>query len=102
MLPTVEEHRDTLRRLCRDHGVARLELFGSAARDDFDLAGSDLDFLVRFEPMTPQRHYEAYFGLQRALEAVFGRAVDLVEPDTVVNPYIRRQIAQDRVTLYAA
>jgi predicted nucleotidyltransferase len=36
--------------ICRRYGVARLEVFGSAARDDFDPARSDADFLVTFQP----------------------------------------------------
>ena len=40
-------HRDTLVALCRRHGVARLDVFGSAARGvDFDPARSDVDLLV--------------------------------------------------------
>jgi Nucleotidyltransferase domain len=41
--------------LCRRHSVLRLSLFGSAVRQDFDAARSDLDFLVDFEPLSPAR-----------------------------------------------
>ena len=33
--------------LCERYGVERLELFGSAARGEFDPAHSDLDFIVQ-------------------------------------------------------
>jgi predicted nucleotidyltransferase len=37
--------------LCRRYGVRRLDVFGSAARGaDFDVATSDVDFLVQFGP----------------------------------------------------
>ena len=35
--------------LCRRYGVARLEVFGSAVTDAFDLARSDIDFLIEFD-----------------------------------------------------
>jgi predicted nucleotidyltransferase len=34
----IEPRREALERLCREHGVQRLELFGSAASDRFDPA----------------------------------------------------------------
>ena len=50
MTPLVEERIDEIERLCREHDVARLELFGSAASGEFRPGESDLDFLVSFEP----------------------------------------------------
>jgi len=82
--------------------VRRLGLFGSAVRDDFDPEHSDLDFLVQFEPMPPQRHADAYFGLLADLEALFGRRVDLVESAALRNPYRRREIEATQVLLHAA
>ncbi len=38
-----------LRELCERNGVERLELFGSAARGEFDPAKSDLDFIVQMK-----------------------------------------------------
>jgi len=34
--------------LCQRHEVRRLDLFGSAARGDFQPEQSDLDFIVQF------------------------------------------------------
>jgi len=42
------EHRDAIARVCREHGVERLEAFGSAADGRFDPARSDFDFIVTF------------------------------------------------------
>ena len=102
MNPVVEERRADLARLCRRFRVRRLELFGSAARADFDPAASDLDFLVEFDDLEPAEYADAYFGLLEALQAIFGRAVDLVVPSAVRNPYLLRAIEQSRVVLYAA
>ena len=99
---TVQGQREHIGELCRRHAVRRLGLFGSAVRDDFDPEQSDLDFLVEFEPMPPQRHADAYFGLLADLEALFGRRVDLVESAALRNPYRRREIEATQVLLHAA
>ena len=88
--------------LCRRHRVRELALFGSAAGADFDPGRSDIDLLVAFEPMPPAEHMRHYFGLLEALEALFGRKVDLVEQAAVRNPFVLGSILTSRVPLYAA
>jgi predicted nucleotidyltransferase len=82
--------------------VERLDLFGSATRDDFDLESSDLDFLVELRPMPPAEHADCFFGLLEALERLFGRPVDLVEPAGIANPYVRSSIEPSRQVVYEA
>jgi predicted nucleotidyltransferase len=98
----ISEKREQVAELCRQYHVRRLALFGSAVRDDFDPQRSDLDFVVEFEARQPGEYAKAYFGLLAALEQLFGRHVDLVEPDAVRNPYFRRAIEARQETLYAA
>ncbi len=93
--------RERLDRLCRRHGVAQLELFGSAARGAF-APDSDLDFLVRFHPATPEVHAERYLGLLADLQDLFHCDIDLVESNAVKNPYFLACIAPSRTTVYAA
>jgi predicted nucleotidyltransferase len=95
-------HRTELVELCRRFHVQRLDVFGSAAREDFYPARSDLDFVVEFEREHPLGGLEAYFGLKEALEALFARKVDLVSEGAVQNPYLRRSINESRETVYAA
>ena len=85
--------RPELTALCRRHGVARLEIFGSAARGvDFDPARSDADFLVSFTPAA-RNDLAAFEDFKAALEALVGRKVDLVEREAVEasRNYIRRR-----------
>ena len=98
----VEEKREQIAALCRQFHVRRLALFGSAVGDGFDPQRSDLDFLVEFEPLCPGTYANAYFGLIEALERLFARSVDLVEADSVRNPYFRQEIESRQETLYAA
>ncbi len=88
--------------VCGRYPVRRLAVFGSAVRDDFDPERSDVDFLVEFEPMAPEEHADAYFGLLAELEALFGRHVDLVEAAALRNPYRRREIEATQVVLHVA
>ena len=99
MTGLIEARKPELTGLCERHGVARLALFGSALRDDFDSAGSDLDFAVEFSPMSPRKHAGAYFGLLEDLESLFERRVDLVEIGAVRNPYLRREIEERQEAL---
>ena len=75
-----------------------LELFGSAAREDFTPA-SDLDFLVEF---SGSPSLTDYLGLREDLKSLFEREVDLGMPGAVRNPHIRAIIERDRQLLYVA
>ena len=90
MIDEIALHRAELHELCRRFHVRQLDLFGSAARADFDLEHSDVDFIVEFECHTPLHPFDAYFGLKEELEALIGRRVDLVMPAAIRNPTARR------------
>lgn len=98
-------HRETLAALCRQYGVARLDVFGSAARGvDFDPARSDVDLLVEFAPSTPRRlaallDFEAEAGkaLARQVEVVDRRAIEESE-----NYIRRRRILAEAEALFVA
>jgi predicted nucleotidyltransferase len=98
----VQNNIEALRELAIKHRVERLDLFGSAARQDFDPETSDLDFLVTFEPMPPIEHANSFFGLLEDLEHLFARRIDLLESEPIENPYIRESIALSRKVLYEA
>ena len=63
--------------LCRGQGVARLEVFGSAARGT-DPATSDADFLVEFDPSQDPSSYKHPFAFENALADALGREVDVI------------------------
>ncbi|MBX9698175.1 MAG: nucleotidyltransferase family protein [Acetobacteraceae bacterium] len=88
--------------LCRRFGVARLDVFGSAVTGRFDPARSDLDFLVAFDPSSHAGGLRDYFAFCDALQALFGRPVDLLTEGSLENPYLRRRVMAERVPLFAA
>ena len=83
----VEDKREQIVELCKRYHVQRLELFGSALRDDFQVSSSDLDFLVEFNPLMQGSYAEKYLGLLNALESLSNRTVDLVDVQAIQNPY---------------
>jgi hypothetical protein len=98
----LQSRRDAIAELCAQYGVARLEAFGSALRDDFRPGESDLDLLVEFGPMAPYARVNAYFGLRDELRALLGQEIDLVMVGAVKNPYLARDIEGAKQLLYAA
>lgn len=102
MIRLIEQKREAITQLCRDCGVSRFELFGSAATETFDANRSDLDFLVDFLPCDPARHARSYLRLLAALGELFQRKIDLLEVKAIRNPYLMESIDQSRIELYAA
>lgn len=98
----VKEKQEQLIQLCGTFHVQRLEIFGSAARGDFAQERSDLDFLIRFQPCTPEEHAARYFGILHALQDLFGCEIDLIEIGAIRNPYFLESIATSRTLVYAA
>jgi len=96
----IDKNRAAINDLCVRYGVRCLEVFGSAAKDSFDKAKSDLDFLVEFPPMTPAQHTDAFFGFLEELEQLLGLPVDLIERAPIRNPYFLKSINQTKVLLY--
>ena len=102
MHPVIQEKLPQVVKLCRRNHVARLDLFGSAVRDEFDPVRSDLDFVVEYLPVPEAKTMEAYFGFKEALEQLFGRKVDLVERTAVQNRFFREELEETQVSIFAA
>ena len=103
MIEVLEDRGEEFADACRRHGVARLEVFGSATGDGFDPEGSDVDFLVEFAPDYDLGPWLAeYFALREELQALVGRPVDLVMVGAMRNPYFIREVNRTRRLLYAA
>ncbi len=103
MHATIADKKEELAELCRRHGVARLEIFGSAARGaDFDPQTSDADFLVEFRLDNGRAPLRQYFDFAEALRQTLGRSVDLVESGAIQNPYLRAAIDKSRELVYAS
>lgn len=98
----IEANLDALRELCVRYRVQRLEVFGSAATDAFDPATSDVDLLAEFDLSGEGSALEQYIGFIKAAEALFGCKVDVVNPNSIRNPYFKQGVEETRKPLYAA
>ena len=63
MVDMLDSKREAIAQLCVRYGVSRLEVFGSALRDDFRPGESDVDLLVELGPMESYARVDAYFGM---------------------------------------
>jgi predicted nucleotidyltransferase len=84
---------DTLRAYCRKWKIRKLEVFGSALRDDFG-PDSDLDVLVTFEDDEDWDLFDA-MDMKDELAAIVGRDVDIVSRSVIEscdNRFIKREI----------
>ena len=93
MNPQLSIPRDRLAMICRERGIHRLAIFGSALRPDFG-PDSDIDVLVEFEPdRTP-----GLLGIaciERELSALLGeRKVDLRTPEDL-SRYFRQKVLDE-------
>lgn len=103
MVRELTDRQQQLAALCRAHGVQRLDAFGSAVRNDFNSAGSDIDLIVRFGPSPAHMDQpQQYSGLLAELESLFGRPVDPPEEPAIQNRFMLREINRTTVPLYAA
>ena len=94
--------RETIEAFCQKWKIVRLELFGSALREDFR-SDSDLDFLVTFAPDAEWSLFD-HFHMENELVKLLGREVDLVSRQALEespNWIRRRAILESAETLYA-
>jgi predicted nucleotidyltransferase len=74
--------------------VRSLSVFGSIVRGEAG-SDSDVDILVEFEPGAPVGLF-AFARLQRRLEELLGRSVDLATPDAL-HRALKRSILEESV-----
>ena len=101
MLALIAQKKNEVSALCKQFKVLRLDLFGSAVRENFSDT-SDLDFVVSFSAEEPREYARCYFNLVEALEKLFQRHVDLVTERSIRNPYFREEIELTRQPVYGA
>ena len=102
MHPAIDQHRKEISSICKRYRVHKLDVFGSAARKvDFKINSSDADFLIEFEPDV-QVGLDQLMGIKTELEKLLGRHVDLIEPEAVLNPFVKASIQRHQESVYAA
>jgi predicted nucleotidyltransferase len=93
---------ERLGRFCRERGIARLELFGSALRDDFR-GDSDVDLLATLRTDAHPTLLD-WAEMQEKLAEMFGRPVDLLSRRAIEgsrNRYRKHSILTTATQIYA-
>ncbi len=100
MNPGIAIPKEALAAFCRERGIRRLAVYGSALRSDFG-PQSDIDVLVEFEP----DRIPSLLGIarmERELSALFGgRKVDMRTPEDL-SRYFRQVVLAEAEVQYAA
>ena len=98
----VEEKLNDIIKLCENHGVKSLYIFGSVNTNKFD-KNSDIDFLIAFkENLSIEEYTENYFALQYELRKILKREIDLITQNSLSNPFFIQSIDQNKQLLYGA
>ncbi len=98
MSSKVSVDQGRLAEFCRQNGVRRLAVFGSALREDFG-PDSDVDVLIEFQPgRTPGLRF---FWMQEELSRLFDRTVDLHTPASL-SRHFRSQVLSEAEDQYVA
>ena len=84
------QHRDAIRRMVSESGMANPRLFGSVVHGD-DADGSDLDLLV--DP-SPETSLLDLAKLQLEMEAALGVKVDLLTPKFLPTTFREKVLAE--------
>jgi len=97
----LQQHRDAIHKLCRQHKVKRLDAFGSVLTNNFK-CDSDLDLLVVFDEDYDGGAFAQYFDFKEALERLLQRPVDLVCYHAIKNRIFKQEVDSTKQPLYAA
>lgn len=100
MKPAISVDQKNIAAFCRKWKIVEFSLFGSVLRSDFR-PESDIDVLVSFAPDDNWNLFD-WVDMIDELKNIFGRDVDLVEKDSIRNPFRRRSILDNHEVLYAA
>ena len=95
----IDNHIKNIVSLCERYKVNRLFVFGSVLTDRFN-DESDIDLVVDFKKDEVEDYFDNYFDFKYSLQDLFGREVDLVEEQSIKNPYFRKSVDSTKRLIY--
>jgi predicted nucleotidyltransferase len=95
----IDQNKEMIINLCESHNGEKLYLFGSATTTKFN-EESDIDFLVKFKSFDLKLYFLTYSDLKNKLKNLLHREIDLVEEQTLKNPYLIRSIEENKELIY--
>ena len=95
----IEQHKQKLNKLCMDHHVQQLYLFGSILTDKFN-DESDIDMLIQFSTIDLKNYFDNYMDFKEKVESLLNRPIDLVENQAIKNPIFRKVVDREKILIY--
>lgn len=95
----IETNIQKIAALCKKYKVNKLFVFGSILTNRFN-DNSDVDLVVSFNKAEVSDYFDNYFDFKYALEELFGREVDLLEEQTIKNPYLKKNVDRTKALIY--
>ena len=95
----IENNMQKIVALCKKYKVNKLFVFGSILTNHFN-DNSDVDLVVSFNKEKVSDYFDNYFDFKYSLEELFGREVDLVEEQTIKNPYLKKNVDATKTLIY--
>ena len=83
----IENNIQKIVALCKKYKVNKLFVFGSILTD-------------RFNEAEVGDYFDNYFDFKYSLEELFGRDVDLLEEQTIKNPYLKKNVDATKALIY--
>ena len=85
--------------LCKKHKVHKLFVFGSILTNRYN-DKSDVDLVVDFNKKEVEDYFDNYFDFKYSLEELLGREIDLLEEQTIKNPYLKKNVDATKTLIY--
>ena len=85
--------------LCKRRKVHKLFVFGSVLTDRFN-DDSDVDLVVDFNKTEVEDYFDNYFDFKYSLQDLLGREIDLLEEQTIKNPYLKKNVDSTKMLIY--
>lgn len=86
--------------LCKKHKVHKLFVFGSILTNRFN-EKSDVDLVVDFNKSEATDYFDNYFDFKYSLEDLLGRKIDLLEEQTIKNPYLKKSVDATKILIFS-
>ena len=99
MMKLIEKNIQRIITLCKKHKVRKLFVFGSILTSRFH-DDSNVDLIVSFSKEEVHDYFNNYFDFKYVLEDLFGRKVDLLEEQTIKNPYLKKNVDATKALIY--
>jgi predicted nucleotidyltransferase len=96
----IDEKCEEIAKARQRYGIQRLFIFGSALRDDFRLAESEINLLVEFGPLDNTAKLHSNLQARAAFAKILQAEVDLVMSGAVTNKDIASVIDRTKKILY--